>query len=58
MDNRKQPAPYELDIAPDGERWRYRKRWRAGVRRFLPSFWHVTDEDGLRALRRQEHLRS
>lgn len=47
------PAPYELDVAPDGERWRYRKRWRQGLRRFLPSLWHVTDEAGLKALARQ-----
>lgn len=47
------PTPYELDIAPDGERWRYRKRWRQGLRRFLPSLWHVTDEAGLQALARE-----
>ena len=37
-------APYEIDVAPDGDRWRYRKRWRQGLRRFLPSLWHATDE--------------
>ena len=51
------PAPYELDVAPDGERWRYRKRWRQGLRRFLPSLWHVTDEAGLKALTRQAGTR-
>lgn len=43
--------PYELDIAPDGERWRYRKRWTKGLRRFLPALWHATDEAGLKLLR-------
>ena len=33
----KAPAAYELEIAADGERWRYRKRWRTGLRRFLPA---------------------
>lgn len=45
--------PYELDIAPDGEGWRYRKRWRKGLRRFLPALWHATDEEGVRALRHE-----
>lgn len=44
-------VPYDLDVAPDGDRWRYRKRWRQGLRRFLPSLWHVTDEDGLALLK-------
>ena len=43
--------PYELDIAPDGERWRYRKRWTKGLRRFLPALWHATDEAGVKLLR-------
>lgn len=45
--------PYELDIAPDGEGWRYRKRWRKGLRRFLPALWHATDEAGVRVLRQE-----
>ena len=44
----KAPAAYELEIAPDGERWRYRKRWRTGLRRFLPALWHATDARGLK----------
>lgn len=43
---------YEIDVAPDGDRWRYRKRWRQGLRRFLPSLWHATDEAGLALLKR------
>ncbi len=50
--------PFELDVAPDGERWRYRKRWRQGFRRFLPSLWHVTDAEGLKALTRQDQPRA
>ena len=50
-------APYEIDVAPDGDRWRYRKRWRQGLRRFLPSLWHATDEDGLDLLKREGTLR-
>ncbi len=50
--------PFELDVAPDGERWRYRKRWRQGFRRFLPSLWHVTDEAGLKALTQQDSPRA
>ena len=50
-------APYEIDVAPDGDRWRYRKRWRQGLRRFLPSLWHATDEDGLALLKRDGALR-
>lgn len=46
-------AAYDLDVAPDGHRWRYRKRWRQGLRRYLPSLWHVTDEDGLAVLTRE-----
>ena len=33
-------APYEIDVAPDGDRWRYRKRWRQGGgddRGYLPG---------------------
>jgi hypothetical protein len=45
------PLPYELEIAPDGERWRYRKRWTRGLRRFLPALWHATDEAGVRRLK-------
>jgi len=59
------PEPaYELDIAPDseamdddaasGRRWRYRKRWTRGLRRFLPALWHATDDDGVKRLRRQQ----
>ncbi|WP_374534690.1 hypothetical protein [Phenylobacterium sp.] len=54
------PEPaYELDIAPDSEalgggRWRYRKRWTRGLRRFLPALWHATDDDGVKRLRRQQ----
>ncbi len=47
----KAPAAYELEIAPDGERWRYRKRWTRGLRRFLPALWHATDEAGVKVLR-------
>ncbi|HEY9237066.1 MULTISPECIES: hypothetical protein [Phenylobacterium] len=54
MDRQTPAPPYELEIAPDGEFWRYRKRWRTGVRRFLPSFWHATDADGVRILRREQ----
>ena len=50
-------APYEIDVVPDGDRWRYRKRWRQGLRRFLPSLWHATDEDGLALLKRDGALR-
>ena len=50
-------APYEIDVAPDGDRWRYRKRWRQGLRRFLPSLWHATDEDGLALLKRDGAFR-
>lgn len=50
------PPPYELDIAPDGERWRYRKRWTKGLRRFLPALWHATDEVGV-ALLKQDAAR-
>ena len=50
-------APYEIDVAPDGHRWRYRKRWRQGLRRFLPALWHATDEDGLALLKRDDALR-
>lgn len=49
-------APYEIDVAPDGDGWRYRKRWRQGLRRFLPSLWHATDEDGLALLKRDGTL--
>lgn len=45
------PPPYELDIAPDGERWRYRKRWTKGLRRFLPALWHATDQAGVELLK-------
>lgn len=44
--------PYELDIAPDGEHWRYRKRWTKGLRRFLPALWRATDAAGLVVLRK------
>lgn len=47
----KAQAAYELEIAPDGERWRYRKRWTRGLRRFLPALWHATDEAGVKVLR-------
>lgn len=50
-------AAYDLDVAPDGDRWRYRKRWRQGLRRFLPALWHVTDEDGLAILKRDTPAR-
>jgi hypothetical protein len=40
--------PYVVDIARDGEGWRFRRRWRQGVRRFLPALWHSTTETGLR----------
>ena len=53
----KAPAAYELEIAPDGERWRYRKRWRTGLRRFLPALWHATAARGLKALRELEGQR-
>ncbi len=53
----KAPPAYELDIAPDGEGWRYRKRWRTGLRRFLPAFWHATDARGLTRLRELEDQR-
>ena len=51
-----QQVPYEIDVAPDGNRWRYRKRWRRGLRRFLPSLWHATDEHGLALLKRDNTL--
>lgn len=54
MDKTVRPPAYELDVAPDGDRWRYRKRWTVGLRRFLPALWHATDEAGLRLLRQQE----
>jgi|EndMetStandDraft_7_1072992.scaffolds.fasta_scaffold366242_2 hypothetical protein len=54
MHETRTPPPYELDIAPDGDQWRYRKRWRTGLRRFLPSFWHATDDAGLRVLKREQ----
>jgi len=53
MDKTPLRPTYELDIAPDGERWRYRKRWNKGLRRFLPAFWHATDEAGVRLLRKE-----
>lgn len=59
MDSQNGPAqqvPYEIDVAPDGDRWRYRKRWRQGLRRFLPSLWHATDEDGLALLKRDGEI--
>ena len=55
--DRTDPVRYEIDVAPDGHRWRYRKRWRQGLRRFLPSLWHVTDEDGLAILKRDTSMR-
>ena len=55
--SRNAAADYDLDVAPDGDRWRYRKRWRQGLRRFLPSLWHVTDEDGLAILTRDTSMR-
>lgn len=51
MDKAPPPPAYELEIAPDGERWRYRKRWTTGLRRFLPALWHATDEAGVKVLR-------
>lgn len=54
MDKTVPPPAYELDVAPDGDRWRYRKRWTSGLRRFLPALWHATDEAGLKLLRQQE----
>ncbi len=53
----KAPPAYELDIAPDGEGWRYRKRWRTGLRRFLPALWHATDAHGLTRLRELQDRR-
>lgn len=50
MDRQVASPPYELDIAPDGERWRYRKRWTSGLRRFLPALWHATDAAGVKLL--------
>lgn len=55
--DRTDPVQYEIDVAPDGDRWRYRKRWRQGLRRFLPALWHATDEDGLALLKRDDALR-
>lgn len=54
MDKTVQQPTYELDVAPDGDRWRYRKRWTVGLRRFLPALWHATDEAGLKLLQQQE----
>ena len=54
MDKTAPPPAYELDVAPDGDRWRYRKRWTSGLRRFLPARWHATDDAGLKLLRQQE----
>ena len=54
MDKTAPQRTYELDIAPDGDRWRYRKRWTSGLRRFLPALWHATDEAGVKLLRQQE----
>ncbi|WP_293405546.1 hypothetical protein [Phenylobacterium sp.] len=53
----KAPPAYELDIAPDGDGWRYRKRWRSGLRRFLPALWHATDAHGLKRLRELDQQR-
>lgn len=54
MDKTVPQRAYELDIAPDGERWRYRKRWTSGLRRFLPALWHATDEAGVKLLRQSQ----
>ncbi|WP_156378249.1 MULTISPECIES: hypothetical protein [unclassified Phenylobacterium] len=55
MDKAPPPPAYEFDIAPDGEGWRYRKRWTKGLRRFLPALWHATDAAGVKTLRETAH---
>ncbi|CAN5342882.1 hypothetical protein BH11PSE2_BH11PSE2_13240 [soil metagenome] len=42
--------PYALDIAPDGDGWRVRRRWKQGLRHYLPAFWEATDAEGVRKL--------
>lgn len=42
--------PYELDILRDGDAWCVRRRWKAGLRRYLPALWLSVSDEGLRRL--------
>jgi hypothetical protein len=42
--------PYELDVVRDGEGWCVRRRWKKGLRRYLPALWLPVTDEGLRRL--------
>lgn len=43
--------PYELDILREGnDAWCVRRRWKTGLRRYLPALWVSVSDEGLRRL--------